>query len=315
MAWEDVDTDFPKKEEPENNGQEVQVKAVMLRDEFLINMQKFASSITRTIQQIEGDVRLEVPDLPLSDNIDDNLRNLTLKSQLDTVCRAWFEQVNDAMTATKNKVPRGNGPLAEIDHWRECSASYSALFEQLKQPKVQVYLEHFKRMGDNNLENKRKELSNLNAEAKDNVRFLTTLERHFKNITHGATFQVVVDTLPSMMNALRMVWIISRHYKDTRMEALMVRIAWELSERCARVITVRTLFKDGPEEVKKKTAEAKAMLDTWQTAYFQVREKIEKSGRDPRMEFNKNLLFDKTNYMASICQDLYNVAQVCTGPL
>lgn len=90
----------------------------------------------------------------------------------------------------------------------------------------------------------------------------------------------------------------------------MGRIAWELSERVARVITVRTLFKDGPEEVKKNTAEAKAMLDTWQTAYLHVREKIEKSQRDPRMEFNKKLLFDRTNYMASICQDLYDVAQV-----
>ena len=32
----------------------------------------------------------------------------------------------------------------------------------------------------------------------------------------------VIDTLPSMMNALRMVWIISRHYnRDDRMVPLM----------------------------------------------------------------------------------------------
>ena len=47
-----------------------------------------------------------------------------------------------------------------------------------------------------------------------------------------------------MMNALRMVWIISRHYnRDERMVPLMERIAWELAERVARVINVRTLFK------------------------------------------------------------------------
>lgn len=32
----------------------------LLRDEFIINMSKFATSIKRTIQQIEGEVRLEV---------------------------------------------------------------------------------------------------------------------------------------------------------------------------------------------------------------------------------------------------------------
>ena len=29
------------------------------------------------------------------------------------------------------------------------------------------------------------ELSKLSAEARDNVKFLTTLERHFKALTHG----------------------------------------------------------------------------------------------------------------------------------
>lgn len=91
------------------------------------------------------------------------------------------------------------------------------------------------------------ELEKRYIEAKDNVKFLTTLERHFKHITNGTLVQVhlhttpcgfcfrtsthhdcwlqILDTLPSMMNALRMVWVISRHYKDDhRMEPLMVRM-------------------------------------------------------------------------------------------
>ena len=82
-----------------------------------------------------------------------------------------------------------------------------------------------------NFEIHRAELSNFHTEAKDNVRFLSTLERHFKNITYGANFHVVLETIPSMMNALRMVWIISRHYnRDERMVPLMERIAWELGK-------------------------------------------------------------------------------------
>ena len=97
---------------------------------------------------------------------------------------------------------------------------------------------------DNSFEYLKHDLNKYYTEAKDNVRFLSTLERHFKNITHGANFQVLTDTIPSMMTALRMVWIISRHYNsDERMVPLMERIAWELAERVDRVITVRTLFK------------------------------------------------------------------------
>ena len=87
------------------------------------------------------------------------------------------------------QTPQGNGPLAEIDYWRERNAALSALFEQLKLPKVKQLLEIFSHV-DNSIEYLRQDLNKYYTEAKDNVRFLSTLERHFKNITHGANFQV-----------------------------------------------------------------------------------------------------------------------------
>ena len=56
------------------------------------------------------------------------------------------------------------------------------------------------------------------------------------------------------------------------------------------------------------------MLKLWEEAYFEVRAKIEASGRDSRWEFDRKKLFERTKYMADICSDLYNVAQVlsCT---
>lgn len=214
----------------------------MLRDEFLINMQKFASSINRTIQQIAGEVRLEVPDIELGSNVDEILANPEMMEVIRSYCTEWTKQIQTALEAQVKKVPQGHGPLAEIDFWRERNASLSALVEQLKIPKVAQMLEVFKQV-ENDFEDTRSELNKYYVEAKDNVRFLSTLERHFKNIAHGATFQVVIETIPSMMNALRMVWIISRHYnKDERMIPLMERIAWELAQRVERVINVRELY-------------------------------------------------------------------------
>ena len=90
----------------------------------------------------------------------------------------------------------------------------------------------------------RAEMTKYYVEAKDNVRFLSTLERHFKNLSQGNSFQIVLDTIPSLMTALHMVWIISRHYnKDERMVPLMERIAWEVAERVARVINVRRILR------------------------------------------------------------------------
>lgn len=66
-----------------------------------------------------------------------------------------------------------------------------------------------------------KDLTKHLSEAKDNVKFLTTLERQFKSL-NSPDLQGVEETLPSLMNGLKLVWIISRHYKsDEKMQNLL----------------------------------------------------------------------------------------------
>lgn len=61
---------------------------------------------------------------------------------------------------------------------------------------------------------------------------------------------------------------------------------------------------------KSKVNEAKQLLDQWKLSYFENRAEIEKSARARRWEFDHKRLFEKTDYMASVCQDLCNVFQV-----
>lgn len=79
--------------------------------------------------------------------------------------------------------PQGNGPLAEIEFWRERNATLSALHEQTKLPIVRKVLEVIKEADSMlvaNLQPVLTELFKLHMEASDNVRFLSTVERHFK---------------------------------------------------------------------------------------------------------------------------------------
>ena len=174
-------------------------------------------------------------------------RNPAIVSQLETAMEGWSRVISAMVDEQLKRQPQGNGPLAEIDFWKERNSVLSTLYEQLKLTSVQDMLAVLKVANVpsySNFEYHRAELNKYYLEAKDNVKFLNTLERHFKNIAHGANFAIVVDTLPSLMNSLRMVWVISRHYNtDERMVPLMVRVAWELCERAARVVNVRTVFR------------------------------------------------------------------------
>lgn len=200
-----------------------------------------------TLQQVEGEVKLEIPDVVIAEDPAIVARNPDIVSQLEAAMEGWAEVISSTVDDQLKKQPNGNGPLAEIDFWRERNSVLTMFYEQLKSPPIQSILMVLKAASVpsySSFEYHRAELTKYYLEAKDNVKFLGTLERHFKNITHGANFAIVLDTIPNMMNALRMVWVISRHYNtDDRMVPLMERIAWELCERAARVVSVRTIFK------------------------------------------------------------------------
>lgn len=65
-----------------------------------------------------------------------------------------------------------------------------------------------------------------------------------QNLATGAGIDVISNIIPSLLNALRLVWIMSRHYnKEERMVPFLERISWEISARVRRVVDLQTLFK------------------------------------------------------------------------
>lgn len=94
------------------------------------------------------------------------------------------------------------------------------------------------------------------------------------------------------------------------MVPLMSRIAWEISNKVSMMISIPSILREPAEIGKAKILAAQALLESWSTVYFQVRDKIEQSGRDQRWEFDRKKLFDVTNYMALQCADLFEIAKV-----
>uniref|UniRef100_A0A8C3JB17 Dynein axonemal heavy chain 10 n=1 Tax=Calidris pygmaea TaxID=425635 RepID=A0A8C3JB17_9CHAR len=261
-----------------------------------------------------GNIILEMPTVNLDREVTALATDPEVVEALESYAMTLQKLIYIAVEEQMKKVPEGNGPLAEIDLWRERNENLSALVEQTKLPEVQKVLEILQEAESQHTGDLRIVLSHLrkhHVEALDNVKFLSTLERHLKTLTYGTGFNAVLDTIPTLMNTLRMVWIVSRHYnKDERMVPLMERIAWEISERVYKAVDLHTLFKEDRAAAKKKLVDAKSTLEQWRKCYFAVRAEIEASGREEHWEFDRKRLFEKTDYMTSICQDLCDMLQV-----
>ena len=284
--------------------------------ELLSAVAKFSSQVDHTVQQLLGDIHLNIPVIP-----DEKLQAAhreyddELVPKLESCIGEWSTVVRSATQRDQEKMPMGTGPLAEIEFWRERNATLSSLFEQLNLPKTQKMVSLVERFsGDSNIVMTFKvntaELSKVYVEAKDNVKFLATLERHFKCLANGTLLQIL-DTLTPMMNALRTVWVISRHYSDdNKMGNLMEKIANQIADRVEKEIKVRLLFQKAATDALQEIDLSKSVLDSWQTVYLQVREKIEVSGRDARWEFDRKKLFSRTSYVSEVCGDLRHIVEV-----
>ena len=299
--------------EPSLPGQENASAAQKLpesaKNEFISNTSKFTHHVASLIIHTDAGLRLNIPDVDVSRDDSDNFEVFNL---VESSVEDWAEQIGNIVEAQGKMRMTGQTPVAEIEFWRERFTALSQVTEQLQTPKVGRMLDLLEYVDSQAIPVFRiqeGELNKLHLEAKDNVKFLSTLERHFKNISTGSLL-TIIDTIPSMMNALRMVWIISRHYNtDERMVPLMSLIARDLSTRVGESVTVQSLELPSSEAIS-KIEEGAAVLRKWKESYLQVREKIEMSARDQRWEFDRTKLFGRTDYQLERLQEMLEVAKV-----
>jgi dynein heavy chain len=167
-----------------------------VRNEFVSNVQKFLSQISHAIQQVTGNIQLPLPDIEIDpNNLQAAADDPSIVTVLEGALDEWINIISQVIEAENRKMDQenradtsGRSPLSFIEFWRDRNAALSALYEQVRMEYVQnliAVMDKARVNSMNSFRKKFKELLKLYTEAKDNVRFLTTLERHFKNISNG----------------------------------------------------------------------------------------------------------------------------------
>lgn len=144
------------------------------------------------------------------------------------------------------------------------------------------------------------------AEAKDNVKFLSTLDRQFKNLREGDLVSVE-ETLPSLMNGLKLVWKISRHITTPQMQRILTSISREIQEKVEKEIKIKEIFNLPREEAMEKLGKARKCLDSWITIYDNTKKEINKEVGEKRWEFYRIDLFAQIDHLNAICKNLWDV--------
>ncbi|XP_020287511.1 dynein-1-alpha heavy chain, flagellar inner arm I1 complex-like [Pseudomyrmex gracilis] len=204
--------------------------------------------------------------------------------------------------------------MGEYQYWQECETGLTILVEQLKLPivkKILALLEQALSPIASSFQYFQKELWKQYVEARDNNKFIQTLLRYFQLMSKPDSFQSVTESMPALMEGLRMLWVLSSYYcHEDKMTSLMERITWELCQNVRKNLSIVSLFKKPLEEILQKTSMASTMMRQWKRSYLKTRMDIELFGKSQRWEFDQKRLFQDTEYIAEVCSDLYKIAGV-----
>ena len=231
----------------------------------------------------------------------------------------WCLQIQNLLSITEQvrQEDEASGPRAEMDYWRERLSIFSSLVSQIKLESTRVVVAVLKVKRHlciniwNELDKKITESSN---EAKDNVKFLTSLEK-YTELLYALEPIECVELIPGLISSVSMVHNISRYYRSPqRICTLLKKVTNQMINMCVRYIRQGgELFEqDRPVLIQKfkdcitlNQHYQKVFGDTLKTKVFSQTNKnapiTEGSERELKTDF---IIFGKYDAFSSRCETL-----------
>eukprot|EP01064_Diplonema_japonicum_P034643 TRINITY_DN7253_c0_g4_i1.p1 TRINITY_DN7253_c0_g4~~TRINITY_DN7253_c0_g4_i1.p1 ORF type:complete len:4646 (+),score=1368.52 TRINITY_DN7253_c0_g4_i1:87-14024(+) len=132
-------------------------------------------------------------------------------------------------------IPEEVGPITELRWWKERCAKFNTLTEQLAAPEVKTVIGVLGAARSNCVKQWREidtRLTDASNEAKENVRYLSSLESYFEALEKESP-TVIINLLPALVNNIKMMYTIARYYStEQHMMVLFCKITNQLILAC-----------------------------------------------------------------------------------
>ncbi|DBA03213.1 TPA: hypothetical protein N0F65_003933 [Lagenidium giganteum] len=288
------------------------------RNEFMHGLRSFVTDIQENLKAMSTGLDLRKPDKRYDPS---DTRSLSRLSSDDCAVYHFVELLQDWCKQTEAYLEDNDqgrwesheaGPDTELEYWKRRLQRLMGITEQLKTKECKMVtgvLNVVSKLQDGNADKLNiasllrqwkqidTNITEASNEAKDNVKYLATLERFIEPLYTG-TPATVIDALPALMNSVKMIHTIARYYNTTeRMTKLFMKITNQMITLCKKSI----LGKDPPEAIWEKDPEAllvdlEACLklnEAYQEQYRLTKDKLLTMPKGKQFDFSETQIFGK----------------------
>ena len=260
---------------------------------------------------MDSGLELRKPDRKYDSLASQNLRAsdaLEVSAHYESVLAEWCKVIGEYLESNDTTVD-DDGPMGELEFWRRRMQSLTSITEQLKSNECKNVFSVLSRLSKSATDDvkqrimallrrwKQIDISITEAanEAKDNVKYLFTLEKFIEPLYTG-TPSTIIDTLPALMNSIKMIHSIARYYNTTeRMTGLFTKITYQMINNCKRCINdgddSDELWDKDPEELVRNLDSCLKLNEAYQEQYRITKDKLFSMPKGKQFEFNEMQIF------------------------
>ncbi|XP_036931609.1 dynein heavy chain 5, axonemal isoform X2 [Acanthopagrus latus] len=288
-------------------GEAASPQAQAVKQDFLSSLESFVSVLAGAQESLQEKVTLkacDVFDLRVLKGPSDYMaaaNSAETTEKIEACMKVWIKQIEQVLAESEQlrKEADDLGPRAELDHWKKRMSRFNYLLDQLKSPDVKAVLGVLL-MAKSKLIKSWRELdtriTDAANEAKDNVKYLYSLEK-FCDPLYSSDPVSMVDAIPGLINAIRMIHSISRYYNTSeKITSLFVKVTNQMITACKAYITNNgsNSIWDQPQQVVADKIKAAIHLNQEYQQYFhKTKEKLEQTPSERQFDFSEMYIFGK----------------------
>lgn len=226
------------------------------KNDFISEIGSFITNINEALTSFASGLELRAPDQKFYKALEVKSHRAALPSEavdhFETLLNDWCNQIERYLDQPLHASDVDDvGPRGELEHWRGRMQKLTSITEQLKRPDCKQVISVLSALTKNTTDASKQNIVNLLRrwkqidvnitesanEAKDNVKYLYTLERFIDPLYTGNA-ETITDTLPALMNSIKMIHTIARYYNTSeRMTSLFAKITEQMIANCKMHIT------------------------------------------------------------------------------
>ncbi|XP_072250743.1 dynein axonemal heavy chain 5 isoform X1 [Leuresthes tenuis] len=288
-------------------GELASLQAQAVKQDFISSLESFVTVLTGAQESLQEKVTFkecDTFDLRVLKGPADYMaaaNSTETTEKIEACMKVWIKQIEQVLAESDQlrKEADDLGPRAELDHWKKRMSRFNYLLDQLKSPDVRAVLGVLLMAKSKLIKSWReldRRITDAANEAKDNVKYLYSLEK-FCDPLYNSDPVSMVNAIPGLINAIRMIHSISRYYNTSeKITSLFVKVTNQMITACKAYITnngANSIWDQPQQVVADKIKAAISLNQEYQLCFHKTKEKLEQTPSERQFDFSEMYIFGK----------------------